>query len=161
MSRVDSRLHSLFPPYSPPLPRTHSFDAADATNCSPLLCPLLPAPYTQQDKADAMISHLASLADQRLIISFAPKTPYYSLLKRIGELFPGPSKVGGAGQRGGWWSAACRRAWRPWCMLVAAVAVDVGLLRRKTVYMESEFFTISQSRLILFLPVLALACDAV
>lgn len=47
-----------------------------------------------------MISHLASLADQRLIISFAPKTPYYSLLKRIGELFPGPSKVGRAGQRG-------------------------------------------------------------
>lgn len=48
-----------------------------------------------QDKADAMISHLASLADQRLIISFAPKTPYYSVLKRIGELFPGPSKVSG------------------------------------------------------------------
>lgn len=47
-----------------------------------------------QDKADAMIAHLASLADQRLIISFAPKTPYYSILKRIGELFPGPSKVG-------------------------------------------------------------------
>lgn len=48
-----------------------------------------------QDKADAMISHLAGLADQRLIISFAPKTPYYSILKRIGELFPGPSKVSG------------------------------------------------------------------
>lgn len=47
-----------------------------------------------QDKADAMISHLAGLAEERLIISFAPKTPYYSLLKRIGELFPGPSKVG-------------------------------------------------------------------
>lgn len=46
-----------------------------------------------QDKADAMISHLAGLADKRLIISFAPKTPYYSILKRIGELFPGPSKV--------------------------------------------------------------------
>lgn len=46
-----------------------------------------------QDKADAMIGHLASLAEQRLIISFAPKTPYYSVLKRIGELFPGPSKA--------------------------------------------------------------------
>jgi 2-polyprenyl-3-methyl-5-hydroxy-6-metoxy-1,4-benzoquinol methylase len=46
-----------------------------------------------QDKADAMIEHLASLAEQRLIVSFAPKTPYYSVLKRIGELFPGPSKV--------------------------------------------------------------------
>ncbi|KAF6258914.1 magnesium protoporphyrin IX S-adenosyl methionine O-methyl transferase chloroplast precursor [Scenedesmus sp. NREL 46B-D3] len=46
-----------------------------------------------QDKADAMIGHLASLAEQRLIISFAPKTPYYTVLKRIGELFPGPSKA--------------------------------------------------------------------
>ncbi len=46
-----------------------------------------------QEKADAMITHLASLADQRLIISFAPFTPYYAVLKRIGELFPGPSKV--------------------------------------------------------------------
>jgi magnesium-protoporphyrin O-methyltransferase len=49
-----------------------------------------------QDKADAMVTHLASLAEKRLILSFAPKTPYYSLLKRIGELFPGPSKVGAA-----------------------------------------------------------------
>lgn len=40
-----------------------------------------------------MIKHLASLADERLIISFAPYTPYYAVLKRIGELFPGPSKV--------------------------------------------------------------------
>jgi hypothetical protein len=48
-----------------------------------------------QDKADAMISHLASLSDRRLVVSFAPKTPYYSILKRIGELFPGPSKVCG------------------------------------------------------------------
>lgn len=46
-----------------------------------------------QDKADGMIQHLASLADKRLILSFAPKTPYYSVLKRIGELFPGPSKA--------------------------------------------------------------------
>ena len=48
---------------------------------------------TQQDKADAMVTHLASLAEHRLIISFAPYTPYYAVLKRIGELFPGPSKV--------------------------------------------------------------------
>jgi hypothetical protein len=46
-----------------------------------------------QDKADGMIAHLASLAEQRLIISFAPNTLAYSLLKRVGELFPGPSKV--------------------------------------------------------------------
>uniref|UniRef100_A0A7N1A4N6 Magnesium-protoporphyrin IX methyltransferase C-terminal domain-containing protein n=1 Tax=Kalanchoe fedtschenkoi TaxID=63787 RepID=A0A7N1A4N6_KALFE len=46
-----------------------------------------------QNKADAMIAHLASLAENRLILSFAPKTFYYSLLKRVGELFPGPSKA--------------------------------------------------------------------
>ena len=40
-----------------------------------------------------MISHLASLSENRLIISFAPKTLAYSVLKRIGELFPGPSKA--------------------------------------------------------------------
>ncbi|KAK1273671.1 hypothetical protein QJS04_geneDACA010800 [Acorus gramineus] len=46
-----------------------------------------------QSKADGMIAHLASLAERRLILSFAPKTFYYDLLKRVGELFPGPSKA--------------------------------------------------------------------
>ncbi|KAJ0054022.1 hypothetical protein Pint_01280 [Pistacia integerrima] len=46
-----------------------------------------------QNKADGMIGHLASLAEKRLILSFAPKTFYYDLLKRVGELFPGPSKA--------------------------------------------------------------------
>ncbi|CAN0906093.1 Magnesium protoporphyrin IX methyltransferase, chloroplastic [Linum grandiflorum] len=46
-----------------------------------------------QNKADGMIGHLASLAEDRLILSFAPKTFYYDLLKRVGELFPGPSKA--------------------------------------------------------------------
>ncbi|KHN17459.1 Magnesium-protoporphyrin O-methyltransferase [Glycine soja] len=46
-----------------------------------------------QHKADGMIAHLASLANNRLILSFAPKTFYYDLLKRVGELFPGPSKA--------------------------------------------------------------------
>lgn len=46
-----------------------------------------------QEKAGAMIRHLASLAEERLVLSFAPYTPYYAVLKRIGELFPGPSKA--------------------------------------------------------------------
>ena len=50
-------------------------------------------PIAVQDKANAMIKHLASLAQDRLIISFAPKTLAYTVLKRIGELFPGHSKV--------------------------------------------------------------------
>lgn len=46
-----------------------------------------------QDKAAEMIAHLTSLADSRLILSFAPKTLAYSLLKKIGDFFPGPSKA--------------------------------------------------------------------
>ncbi|GET43774.1 magnesium protoporphyrin IX methyltransferase [Microseira wollei] len=46
-----------------------------------------------QEKAALMISHLASLAESRLILSFAPKTLAYSLLKKIGDFFPGPSKA--------------------------------------------------------------------
>lgn len=40
-----------------------------------------------------MISHLASLAESRLILSFAPKTCLLTILKKIGEFFPGPSKT--------------------------------------------------------------------
>lgn len=40
-----------------------------------------------------MISHLADRAQSRLIVSFAPKTPRLSALKKIGEFFPGPSKT--------------------------------------------------------------------
>jgi magnesium-protoporphyrin O-methyltransferase len=46
-----------------------------------------------QEKAADMISHLSSLAESRLILSFAPKTVAYSLLKKIGDFFPGPSKA--------------------------------------------------------------------
>jgi magnesium-protoporphyrin O-methyltransferase len=46
-----------------------------------------------QDKAAQMISHLSSLAESRLVLSFAPKTLAYSLLKKIGDFFPGPSKA--------------------------------------------------------------------
>ncbi|MFW6359509.1 MAG: magnesium protoporphyrin IX methyltransferase [Chroococcales cyanobacterium] len=48
--------------------------------------------YPKEDAA-AMISHLASLAESRLILSFAPKTLCLTLLKKIGEFFPGPSKT--------------------------------------------------------------------
>ncbi|KAK3128293.1 hypothetical protein QOZ80_6BG0459520 [Eleusine coracana subsp. coracana] len=46
-----------------------------------------------RDEARAMIRHLASLAEKRLLISFAPSTLYLDVLKRVGELFPGPSKA--------------------------------------------------------------------
>lgn len=46
-----------------------------------------------QNEADRMISHLCSLAESRLILSFAPKTFALSLLKKIGSFFPGASKA--------------------------------------------------------------------
>ncbi|KAL1512284.1 hypothetical protein AB1Y20_005546 [Prymnesium parvum] len=46
-----------------------------------------------EDKMAQMVSSLASHADERLIISFAPNTWYYRALKSFGELFPGPSKT--------------------------------------------------------------------
>ena len=48
--------------------------------------------YPKEDAAE-MIAHLASLAEQRLILSFAPKTLGLTVLKKIGEFFPGPSKT--------------------------------------------------------------------
>ncbi|AFY69555.1 Mg-protoporphyrin IX methyltransferase [Thalassoporum mexicanum PCC 7367] len=45
------------------------------------------------NEAEEMIRHLASLSRSRLIISFAPKNPFYTMLKRIGEFFPGSSKA--------------------------------------------------------------------
>ncbi|HEY9627112.1 MAG TPA: magnesium protoporphyrin IX methyltransferase [Coleofasciculaceae cyanobacterium] len=46
-----------------------------------------------EDKAAEMIRHLSSLAETRLILSFAPKTLAYVVLKKIGDFFPGPSKA--------------------------------------------------------------------
>ncbi|MBW4443671.1 MAG: magnesium protoporphyrin IX methyltransferase [Plectolyngbya sp. WJT66-NPBG17] len=45
------------------------------------------------EQAIDMIKHLAGLADDRIILSFAPKTFLLTILKRIGEFFPGPSKT--------------------------------------------------------------------
>ncbi|MEL7070245.1 MAG: magnesium protoporphyrin IX methyltransferase [Cyanobacteria bacterium J06581_3] len=46
-----------------------------------------------QEKADNMVKHLSSLASDRIIISFAPKTCFYATLKKVGDFFPGPSKA--------------------------------------------------------------------
>ena len=46
-----------------------------------------------QEKADDMIKHLSSLATDRVILSFAPKTCFYATLKKVGDFFPGPSKA--------------------------------------------------------------------
>merc|ERR1711934_828188 len=48
--------------------------------------------YPTEQMTD-MIKHLCSLSDRRVIFSFAPKTWWFVGLKKIGELFPGPSKT--------------------------------------------------------------------
>lgn len=45
------------------------------------------------DKMTDMVQHIGGLSSDRLLVSFAPKTLAYSLLKKIGSLFPGPSKT--------------------------------------------------------------------
>ena len=48
--------------------------------------------YPQQ-AAEAMVRHLASLSQERLILSFAPYSPLLAVLKAIGSIFPGASKA--------------------------------------------------------------------
>jgi len=81
-----------------------------------------------QDKADAMVAHLASLAEERLIVSFAPKTLAYSLLKRVGELFPGPSK-------------ATRAYLHPVDAVVAAAGRAGWVVRREEMTATSFYFS--------------------
>lgn len=45
------------------------------------------------DAMYGIVNHLGTLANDRIILSFAPKNFFYSLLKKVGELFPGPSKT--------------------------------------------------------------------
>ena len=46
-----------------------------------------------QKPAEDMVRHLCNLSQKRLIVSFAPYTPFLAILKRIGQFFPGPSKT--------------------------------------------------------------------
>lgn len=46
-----------------------------------------------QDKAAEMIAHLSKMAENRLILSFAPKNCFLAFLKKVGTFFPGPSKT--------------------------------------------------------------------
>jgi magnesium-protoporphyrin O-methyltransferase len=72
------------------------FETMDLESCSGryhTVCCLDVMIHYPTDKMEGMVQHLASLADERLIISFAPNTLAYAILKRIGELFPGPSKA--------------------------------------------------------------------
>lgn len=46
-----------------------------------------------QEKVDEMLGNLARRASKKIVVSFAPSTPYYEVLKRVGELFPKGAKA--------------------------------------------------------------------
>nr|GMC61254.1 magnesium protoporphyrin IX methyltransferase, chloroplastic [Ipomoea batatas] len=68
-------------------------DAGCGTECLSIPLAKEGAIVSASDISVAMVAEAKKQADNRLILSFAPKTFYYDLLKRIGELFPGPSKA--------------------------------------------------------------------
>lgn len=86
-----ARAQKLLPPEAVPVFEAQDLEALDGHYHTVVCLDVLI--HYPQDKADAMIAHLSSLAQERLILSFAPKNPFYTLLKRIGEFFPGPSKA--------------------------------------------------------------------
>lgn len=51
---------------------------------------LIHYPLPQVEK---MLSHLSSLSTKSLILTYAPKTVLFALLKRIGQFFPGANKT--------------------------------------------------------------------
>jgi magnesium-protoporphyrin O-methyltransferase len=60
--------------------------------CHTVICLDVLIHYPQEQAAE-MMAHLASLAESRAILSFAPKTCLLTILKKIGSFFPGASKA--------------------------------------------------------------------
>ena len=61
--------------------------AADIVSCIDVMI------HYPTDKMVGLVDKLASLSDEKIYVSFAPKTPQLAALKKIGSLFPGPSKA--------------------------------------------------------------------
>ena len=45
------------------------------------------------DKMVGLVDKLCALSKDKIYVSFAPKTPQLAVLKKVGSLFPGPSKA--------------------------------------------------------------------
>ncbi|CAL5223509.1 g6036 [Coccomyxa viridis] len=74
-------------------PRFEAKDLESLTGSYHTVCCIDVLIHYPPEKMAAMVKHLASLAGDRLILSFAPSTPALLLLKRIGEFFPKGSKA--------------------------------------------------------------------
>ncbi len=91
VSEAADRAKELLPPAAVPTFEAKDLETLEGSYHTVICLDVLI--HYPQGKAGDMIAHLSSLAEQRLILSFAPKNPFYTLLKRIGEFFPGPSKA--------------------------------------------------------------------
>ena len=67
-------------------------DLENLTGCFDTVLCLDVLIHYPQEAAEVMVQHLCSLANETLIVSFAPYTPLLAMLKGIGKLFPGSSK---------------------------------------------------------------------
>ncbi|MEO1593172.1 MAG: magnesium protoporphyrin IX methyltransferase [Cyanobacteria bacterium J06632_22] len=91
VGEAQARAHQVLTPEQMPVFEAKDLEALDGSYHTVVCLDVLI--HYPQDKAGDMIRHLSSLAEHRVILSFAPKNPFYTLLKRIGEFFPGPSKA--------------------------------------------------------------------
>lgn len=89
--RADAELSNVLSPEKMPVFAAQDLETIDGRYHT-VVCLDVLIHYPQQ-KADQMIAHLSSLATDRVILSFAPKTALYSALKKVGDFFPGPSKA--------------------------------------------------------------------
>lgn len=75
------------------MPQFTTSDLEDVDGSFDYVCCVDVLIHYPPERLQQMVGHLAGLSKGRLILSFAPKTWYYTLLKKLGDLFPGPSKA--------------------------------------------------------------------
>merc|ERR1712146_560544 len=80
------------------------------------------------DKMYGIVQGLCDRATDRVIVSFAPKNIFYDTLKKIGELFPGPSKT-------------TRAYLHPENKVIAALKAEGFTIRRKEMTSTNFYFS--------------------
>jgi magnesium-protoporphyrin O-methyltransferase len=79
---------------APPTPPTFAASCLeDVTGTYDTVCCIDVLIHYPQAQVDAMLAALTARATSRVVLSFAPSTPYFEALKRFGELFPKGAKA--------------------------------------------------------------------
>ena len=81
------------PPAPPVAPTFEAKCLEDVEGKYDVVCCIDVLIHYPQEKVDEMLGNLASRAGRKIVVSFAPSTPYYEVLKRVGELFPKGAKA--------------------------------------------------------------------